>query len=116
MKKKILLLFLIVVGLTPTILAMAQTDEALPTIQVKDVNDVIKIINNVAVWMYRIILAIAGIFVLMAAFTFFSAGEKTENVKKAKNQIYYAVVALIVAVLAFSIKEIVIKILTTTTK
>ncbi|MCX8015804.1 MAG: hypothetical protein N2692_00625 [Patescibacteria group bacterium] len=116
MKKKIVLPFLIIVGLMPTILIMAQTNEALPTIQVKNVDDVIKIINNVAAWMYRIILAIAGIFVLMAAFTFFSAGEKTENVKKARNQIYYAVVALVVAVLAFSIKEIVIKILTTTTK
>ncbi len=115
MNQKILIILYVVVGLF-AIVPLAIAQEELPTIQVKNVDDVIKIINNVASWMYRIILAVAGIFVLMAAFTFFSAGEKTENVKKARNQIYYAVIALIVAVLAFSITKIVTSVLVSSSK
>lgn len=112
MKKFFIALILINLGLiSATSIIKAQTNEALPTIEIKSMDDVVNIINNIAKWMYTIILTVAGIFVLMAAFTFFTAGEKTENVKKARNQIYYAVVALVVAVLAFSIKTIVIAIL-----
>jgi len=52
-------------------------------------------------------LVLAVVFILLAAFTFLTAGEKTENVKKAKHQIYYAVLALVVAIIAFSVSTII---------
>lgn len=92
--------------------AFAQQNQlATSSIQINDVQDVIKIINNIAKWMYNILLVLVVIFVLLAAFTFLTAGGKTENVKKARNQIMYAVIALLVALLAFSINAIVINIL-----
>ena len=103
------LLTCLTVGLAMPV--FAQDAQLEGSINISSIDDVLKIINNVAVWMYRIILALAVIFILIAAFTFLTAEGKTENVKKARQQIFYAVIALIVAILAFSASTIINNIL-----
>jgi hypothetical protein len=77
------------------------------SINIRNIDDILRIISNISKWMYNIILVLVVVFILLAAFTFLTAGEKTENVKKAKHQIYYAVLALVVAIIAFSISTII---------
>jgi len=99
---------------TSGLVVLAQTDNSnnISSIKISSIDDILRIIQNISQWMYRIILVLVVIFVLLAAFTFLTAGEKTENVKKAKHQLTYAVIAIIVAILAFSISTIVQNILT----
>jgi hypothetical protein len=111
-KKFLPSIVMIIVGLSLISPVLAQQNQlATSSIRISGVQDIIKIINNIAKWMYTILLALVVIFVLVAAFTFLTAGGKTENVKKARNQIMYAVIALVVALLAFSINTIITNIL-----
>lgn len=63
------------------------------------------IIMNIATWLYRIILAAAVVFVLIAASQYLTGNPK--SVEKAHKQLLYAVVAIVVAIVAFSIVKIV---------
>ena len=58
-------------------------------------------------WVYTIFFVIAAFFILFAAFTYLTAKGDAEKVKGARDQIIYAVIAIVVALLAFSIDKIV---------
>lgn len=108
-KNIIILMNVLTLGAGMPILA-AQSPQA-ENIEINNINDILKIINNIATWMYRIILAAAVIVVLIAAFTFLTSGDKPDSIKKAKNQILYAVIGVIIAIIAFSVSAIVANIL-----
>lgn len=108
-KNSIILMNILVLGMGMPILA-AQSPQA-ENIQINNINDILKIINNIATWMYRIILAAAVIIILMAAFTFLTSGDKPDNIKKAKNQILYAVIGVVISIIAFSVSTIITNIL-----
>lgn len=78
---------------------------------VKSVNDVIKILNNVVKWTYTIFFITAVLFILIAAYKFLFAQDDPEKIKSAKNQIIYAIIAIIVALLAVSFDKIIINFL-----
>jgi len=63
------------------------------------------IINKVARWLYTIVLALSTIFGLYAAFLYLTGDPK--NVEKAKKQLIYAVIGVVVAIFAFSINAII---------
>lgn len=84
----------------------------LPEVKISGPNDVIKLINNIAKWFYNIVLALAVIFALIAAFHYLTAGGNPQTIQKANKQLLYAVIAVIVAIAAFSIKTIVVTLLT----
>lgn len=74
---------------------------------VKSVNQVIKILERIVEWTYRIFFIAAVFFILMAAFKFLSAGDDSEKINQAKKQIIYAVVAIIIALLSVSFTAII---------
>ena len=51
-------------------------------------------------WLFGILLALAVIFILVAAFNFLFSGGEEEKIKKAKSYLTYAVIAVAVAVLS----------------
>ena len=61
------------------------------------VSEVLSTIFGVAFWL---LLAIAGIFFLLGAFYFLTAGQNPDNTSKGKSIITYAIIAIIVAILA----------------
>lgn len=63
------------------------------------------IINKIARWLYTIVLALSTIFGLYAAFLYLTGDPK--NVEKAKKQLIYAVIGVVVAIFAFSINAII---------
>lgn len=69
--------------------------------------DVIEVIEKLSGWMYSVLIALAVIFIILAAYQFLMAGGDSEKVTKAKNSILYAVLAVTVAVLATGIVKIV---------
>lgn len=104
MKKLIPLLGIFSLLLSNGIL-LAQVPTTIPP--EKGINEWLDIVRKVAQWLYTILLILAVIFVLLAAFTYLTSGGDPAKVKKASSQLIYAVVAIVVAILAFSIAKIV---------
>jgi hypothetical protein len=68
-------------------------------------NDVPRIIEKIALWLYRFVLALSTVFGLYAAFLYLSGNPK--NVEKAHQQLKYAFIGVAIAIISFSIEAIV---------
>lgn len=77
------------------------------------VSGAVDVIRNIVQWVYIIFFIIAVLFIILAAFTYLTAQGDEEKVKKAKDQIIYAVVAIVVALLAVSFDQIISNFLST---
>ncbi len=117
MKNKLLIFGLIInmitIGLALPVFAQSSIDQnaEAESIQINSIDDILTIISNVTSWMYRILLAIVVIFVLLAAFTFLTSSDNANNIKKAKSQILYAAIAVVIAILSFSVSTIITNVL-----
>lgn len=68
---------------------------------------VITAVEGVRDWLFGLLLVLAVVFIIWAAFMFLTSGGDTEKVGKAKQQILYAVVAIVVAFASRGIIDIV---------
>lgn len=64
-------------------------------------------VANVLSWAFGLLIVIAVLFVLYAAFLYLTAGGDEEKIKQAKNYIIYAVVALVVGAISQALIAIV---------
>ncbi len=64
-------------------------------------------VNIIARWIYTIVLVAAVILGLIAAFSYITAAGDSNKVKTANKMLIYAVIAVVIAILAFSITKIV---------
>lgn len=71
------------------------------------VSGVVDILRNVVRWIYIIFFIIAVMFILFAAFNYLTAGGEAEKITTAKNQLIYAIVAIVVALLAVGFEVII---------
>ncbi len=113
--KKLILLSVLVLGL----LAVAAAPSALAAVGCplppcgSDVSpttgpaftDLIQTIFNVV---FGILVIVAAFFLLFAAFEYITAQGEQEKIHKAKNTIVYAIVALVVAILAWGLPRVVL--------
>lgn len=76
---------------------------------------VIGVINTIARWMYGILMALGVVFVLYSAFLFLTSGGNQEKVGNARRALIYAVVALVIGVLAWGAVSLVENLLDTDT-
>ena len=110
MKTKILSAFL-VIGiwgiLFINIAAAIPSAPPTPTVEKESIGQLFDILLAALSWVYAIFFVIAAFFILFAAFTYLTAKGDPEKVKGARDQIIYAVIAIVVALLAFSIDRIV---------
>lgn len=91
--KKILVSLLTLTILAAPVLVAAQPTTA-PTLDVWDSLD--QIVN----WIFAILLVVAVIFILIAAFQFITAAGDADKVKTARNFVLYALIGVAVAFLA----------------
>lgn len=106
--------FLIISALTLLpLLAIAQAPPPTPTV-ITSYGDVIRVINTIGNWMFGLLLALAAIFIIYAAFLYLTAAGNEEQVSKAKTIIIYAIVAIVVGILARGIVVVVQSLLGTT--
>lgn len=81
----------------------AQIGEQTAPVVVTNVGATYGFLNRIINIMFSILMVLAVIFILLAAFNYLTAGGEGEKVEKANKQILYAVVAIVIAVLARSI-------------
>ena len=64
-------------------------------------------------WIFTILLVLAVIFIILAAFQYLTAGGEEEKIKQAHQKIIYAIVAIAVAFLAQGVSFVVAQLLNT---
>ncbi len=82
-----------------------------PDVGIRGLNDISQIIVGVVNWTTAIFFAVAVLFLFYAAYLYLSAAGDPEQLKKAKDQLIYAVIAIVIALLAGSVRFIVESIL-----
>lgn len=85
----------------------------IPGSPITTVTGVVDVLDNIVRWVYIIFFILAVLFIIFAAFTYLTAGGDEDKVKKAKDQIIYAAVAIIVALLAVGFRPIIENFLST---
>lgn len=108
MNKKLTILILAGLLLTPTILlaalpAVPPDVSQLPTTLPK----LVTLIDTVATWIYAIVFALAIIFLLVSAFQFLTAAGNPEKITSARQILIYALVAVAVAVVAWGLPKLI---------
>lgn len=70
-------------------------------------DDVIRIFERIANWLFSFLLIAAVIMIVVAGFLFVTAGGKPEQITKARNIIIYALIGVVVAVLARGLVDLI---------
>jgi hypothetical protein len=73
----------------------------------KGLSEWMNTLNGILKWVYTIVLVLSVVMGLYAAFLYVTAGGEQAKVKKASGVLMYAVIGIVIAVLAFSITKIV---------
>ena len=71
------------------------------------VGGLIDVLRGVVRWIYIIFFVVAVMFILFAAFNYLTAGGDAEKITTAKNQLIYAAIAIVVALLAVGFEVII---------
>ena len=103
--KKILLAATLISLLALPVVALAQN--GIPEGLIEEPQDIIDLITKIADWIFLILLAVALIFILIAALQFLTSGGDPMKVEKARNNLLYAVIGIAVAFLAKGFVEVV---------
>ncbi len=74
---------------------------------ISTVGGVEALIGKIVNWISGLFFVVAIVYIIYAAFLFLTSGGDTEKVTTAKNQLLYSIIAIAVALLAFSMKTIV---------
>jgi steroid 5-alpha reductase family enzyme len=74
---------------------------------IKDVNDIFNILKTIVQYAYTIFFILAVLFILIAAFNFLTAKGDSSKVQGAKDQIKWAVVAIIIALISVGAAQII---------
>lgn len=79
---------------------------AVPT-PVDNLSDIVHFIDQAARWFFAVILALAVVYLLYAAFLYLTAAGDPGKTEKAKNIIIYAITGIAVALIAGGITSVV---------
>jgi len=80
---------------------------ALALAQPTSITGFVGLLNQALVYILTFFWIIAAIFIILAAFSYLTAGGDEEKLKSAKQKVIYAIVAIVVALLAQSIRWVV---------
>jgi magnesium-transporting ATPase (P-type) len=94
-------------GILGPFLAFAQSAPPLPTTNITSPSQVLKLMCDVAGWIFAFLMVLAVIFVLVAAFNYLTAQGDPEKVAGANQALIYAAVAVAVAVVAKALPSVV---------
>ena len=68
---------------------------------ITDIHGIYSLVEKIANWFQAFFFILAAIFIIMAAFSYLTSAGDDDRLKRAKSQLIYAVVAIVVALLAF---------------
>ena len=89
-------------------LALAQ----IPTDIIDEPGKIVGILNTVAGWLFTILFALAVVMIVYAAFLYLTAAGSPDRLTSAKKTLIYAIVAIVVALVAGGIPLLIESILT----
>lgn len=69
--------------------------------------DILRILNTLINWIFTILLIVAVLFIIMAAFAYLGSAGDVEKVQQAQNKLIYAAVAIGVGLIAKGVEFIV---------
>ncbi len=69
--------------------------------------DILKFVTQVLSWAFGLLIVIAVLFIVYAAFLYITAAGEDDKIKQAKNYIVYAVIALVVGAISQALIAIV---------
>jgi len=98
-----------VFGILPTTV-QAQPPAATPQVNITDISAIHRIVTGLINWAFIFFFTIAIAFILMAAFSYLTAGDKGAEVGKKRIQI--AITAIIIALLARGLPALIQSIIT----
>ncbi len=101
--KKIALFLPLIIMVALPLVGFAQPAEA----PITDIAGVESLLNRILNIVFVIFFIIAVLFIILAAFGYLTAGGDDEKVKSAKQKLIYAIVAIVVALLATGIDNII---------
>ena len=73
----------------------------------KSVSDLSTLLGAVIKWVYTIFFVVAVLFILVAAYNFIRGGTNPKAIETAKAQLKYAVIAIVIALLATAVSVII---------
>jgi len=74
---------------------------------INNVGGILDILLSLIKWVYTAFFILTVLFILLAAFNFIQGGTNPEAVKTAKAQLKYAVIAIVIALLASGVSVII---------
>ena len=70
-----------------------------------------EILNRVSNWLFGLLILLAGLFIMWAAYKYLTAGADPESAKEAKKIIIYAIIAIVIAALSKGMVYIVLQLI-----
>ncbi|RJQ28927.1 hypothetical protein C4571_02720 [Candidatus Parcubacteria bacterium] len=115
MKKFSAITLLILAVFLPLALAFAQggTPQVTPVQPprnpgpIQDVGQGLRLLDQILTWIATIFWIAAAVFILYAGFLYLTASGDPEKVQKANHQLIYAVVAIVIGIMAFGLPVLV---------
>lgn len=95
------------IGLLLSNKALALTDPGQENINIRSVGDVVGKFEIIVNWVQYIFFIVAALYIILAAFAYLTSGGDETKIKTAKDRLMYAVIAIVVALLAFVMKNVV---------
>lgn len=78
---------------------------------IKSITDIIKLLDKFQTYVARIFWIIAIISVFYSAFLYATSGGNEKNTGKARDQLFYAVIAMAIAIMAYGLPQLIKSIL-----
>jgi hypothetical protein len=85
-----------------------------PAGNINTVDDVFVLINQIFNILFWLLIVLAALFIIWAAFTYLTAAGDSEKITKANHRVIFAAVAVVVGVLAKAIPTVVCNFISTT--
>lgn len=104
--KKITITSLTAAALALPVVSSAQNLPSAGSPQGTGVEPIISILNTIGNWMFGILIAVAAIYILLAAFDFLTAKGDATKVTAARKALTYALVAVVVGALTKGLIEV----------
>lgn len=93
------------------VIGLAQVGYTGPQTNIRDVSGVVNLIGKITNTASVIFFAIAVLFIIWAAYLYLTAGGDEEKFKKAKTNLLYAIIAIVIALLAGTAQGIITSVL-----
>lgn len=92
---------------TMPLVALAQMPPPPPPPPITQLTDVLRILNSLTSWAFAILMALATIFIFIAAFSYLTALGDPEKIKIANRRLIFAAVAIAVGLVALGVRPVV---------